>query len=905
MYEAFYGLNTDPFRLISDPRFCFEHPSYRRAKATLQFALHRGEGFVMITGQSGTGKTALIHDLMADLSPEEFTVGYLAVTRLDADDLLRMTAHAFGLDSGGAKKAMVLMRLMEFLAQQHRQGLHSLLIIDEAHDLSDSGIEELRLLNNLQLDGQPLLQVALVGQEGLRDTLQRPEMEQIHQRLIAGWNIEPLNPEETVAYVRHVLEAAGWKGDPALEPGVLPIVHEFSGGIPRRINLICSRLFLHGFAAERHAITQDDAEEAARDLQDEELTQPLGDPEDARGWAAGARTDPQPGASAAERDSARLAEALDPAVWARIDQGLYGGTDKEEREPDPSVTLAAGETVGPPAHPHQDPSTADASTSAQASPTQKPEPSDDSMRGVGSEGAPIRREKAPPPERKPGAVRPATGRQGPTSSRTGDENVVVPPLTASPAVHIAAERDEWKRPGDSRKPPEAEHGPPVTRRADRIGVMLVLLVFAAAAAGAAFYLHPTLRTFELADLPIPAGLLPQRAEEPLPVSESSERAHVAGDSEVLVVPLEPEPQEQPRAAPEGIAGDPVEGSSVAADPAQAGAAANEPETETFVPENPGVPLAEGAGEESLAPEQSIAPIPEPLPELTLESAPSQGEAPLSRPVPASEPLPEGSPAPAPRAEPTPEPAPTAEPRAESTPEPAPAPALPAEAAPEPSPTPAPRAEPTPEPAPTPVPRAEPAPEPTPTPAPRAEPTPEPAPAPAPQAEPTPEPAPAPAPRAEPATEPTPTPAPRLPPAPELVPDRNAAPVPVPPPASTAPPLMPVEQQVRAAIEGYRSAFERGDIEAYLNRLSANPSENANQGREWFQQSYSRLFEQTERRSLRIDIENMRRDGSAWQVAGRFEMEVVYPGRAPVTASGQIRYRVVQQGGEWRIDRVNY
>jgi type II secretory pathway predicted ATPase ExeA len=272
MYEDFYGLKTDPFRLTSDHRFSFSHASYSRARASVQYALLRAEGFVMITGGPGTGKTTLIHDLMADLPRNEFIVGYLASTQLGADDLLRMTAHAFGMESAAPKKAQILMRLMEFLAQQYRLGLHALLIIDDAQDLAPAAMEELRLLNNLQQGGQQLLQIVLLGQEELRLLLRRPEMEQVHQRLVAAWHLEPLSPEETVGYVRHRLETAGWTGDPVIEPGVLPIVHAFSKGIPRRINLICSRLLLHGFMQQSHSITQADAETVAHNLGDEELT---------------------------------------------------------------------------------------------------------------------------------------------------------------------------------------------------------------------------------------------------------------------------------------------------------------------------------------------------------------------------------------------------------------------------------------------------------------------------------------------------------------------------------------------------------------------------------------------------------------------------------------------------------
>ena len=314
MYEGFYGLTADPFRLSSDPRFCFNHHSYARAKAYVQYALYRAEGFVMVTGKPGTGKTTLVYDLLENLPTQHVVAGTLVSTQLEADDLLLMTGHAFGLDLPSTQKALVLQRLTEFMAQQHRQGKRTLLIIDEAQDLAASALEELRLLTNLQRNGEPLLQIALLGQEPLRDLVRRPEMEQVHQRLIASWRLEPLDPAETVGYVRHRLERAGWTGDPAFERGVLPIVHAFSGGVPRRINLICSRLLLKGFVDERHIVTPADTETVLRDLYQEDLALLEFEPG-------------SPAAQAIESDEGvtkLLAEDGQEATWAEIDQGLYG-----------------------------------------------------------------------------------------------------------------------------------------------------------------------------------------------------------------------------------------------------------------------------------------------------------------------------------------------------------------------------------------------------------------------------------------------------------------------------------------------------------------------------------------------------------------------------------------------------
>jgi general secretion pathway protein A len=320
MYESFYGLSADPFRLSSDPRFCFPHRSYARAKAYVQYALYRAEGFVMITGRPGTGKTTLVNDLLATLPRREVVVATLVSTQLEAEDLLRMTAYGFGLDSSATHKSQVLQRLMEFFAQQHRQGLRSLLIIDEAQDLSASALEELRLLTNLQSSGHPLLQIVLLGQEALRALVHSRDMEQVHQRLIAAWHLEPLDPRETIGYVQHRLERAGWLGDPVFEPGVLALVHKFSQGVPRRINLICSRLLLHAFIAEQHAITPADALELIRELTQEELASP--DQE----FTDGAET---------AADETELTPA-DIAAWSELDQGLYGPSPSDEgTEPPP------------------------------------------------------------------------------------------------------------------------------------------------------------------------------------------------------------------------------------------------------------------------------------------------------------------------------------------------------------------------------------------------------------------------------------------------------------------------------------------------------------------------------------------------------------------------------------------
>lgn len=276
MFEAFYGFSADPFRLTPDRDFCFDHANFSKARAYVEYALLRGEGFVVITGHPGMGKTTLIRDLQARLvaTGANMQIGLVANSRLDAEDLLRMAAHAFGLEVPVGTKSALLIQLNAFFATQHRAGRRVLLIIDEAQDLLVAGLEELRLLTNFEQAGKPLLQILLVGQRPLHDLIQTESLDQLRQRIVAAWALEPLTPAETVGYVRHRLERAGWLGDPAFDPGVLQQVHVFSRGIPRLINLVCNRLLLRGFSLELHRLSVDDALSVVAELHEEGLAPP-------------------------------------------------------------------------------------------------------------------------------------------------------------------------------------------------------------------------------------------------------------------------------------------------------------------------------------------------------------------------------------------------------------------------------------------------------------------------------------------------------------------------------------------------------------------------------------------------------------------------------------------------------
>ena len=271
MYENFYHLKAEPFRLSPDHRFCFNHQSYAKAKAYMQYAFERAEGFVMVTGRPGTGKSTLVNDLVDTLSSSGAKVAKLVSTQLEASDLLRMVAHSFGMQTENLDKATILQRLDKLLMSHHNDGRRALLIIDEAQDLSASALEELRLLTNLQLDNQPLLQIFLLGQEELRGLVQGSGMEQVHQRLVAACHLEQLKEDETKAYIIHRLEQVGWQGDPAISNAIYPVIYRFSAGIPRRINQVCSRLFLHGGVEGSHKLGVEDIKIVISELRQEQL----------------------------------------------------------------------------------------------------------------------------------------------------------------------------------------------------------------------------------------------------------------------------------------------------------------------------------------------------------------------------------------------------------------------------------------------------------------------------------------------------------------------------------------------------------------------------------------------------------------------------------------------------------
>ena len=269
MYEAFYGLSSKPFQLNPDPSFYFGSKQHSRAKAYLEYGVSRHEGFVVITGEIGAGKTMTLRSLIDSLHGSDVVIGHLVTTQLDAEDTLRMVGAAFGFKVKDVAKSELLVTLEAFLLSQTSQGKRCLLIVDEAQNLTQRAVEELRMLSNFQYVNQALLQTFLVGQPEFRAILQRPEMEQFRQRVAATCHIGPLDAGETRAYIEHRLKCAGASDKPSFEPKAFESIHNFSGGIPRRINAICDRLLLLGFLCDRTHLTDDDVAEVNREFADE------------------------------------------------------------------------------------------------------------------------------------------------------------------------------------------------------------------------------------------------------------------------------------------------------------------------------------------------------------------------------------------------------------------------------------------------------------------------------------------------------------------------------------------------------------------------------------------------------------------------------------------------------------
>ena len=252
MIDDFYGLSGKPFQLTPDPAFYFQSLTHRKALSYLSYGLAQGEGFIVITGEVGAGKSTLVGHLMATVDRARLTAAQVITSRLDRDELVQVVARSFGIALDGQGKVSALGAIESFLHDEARAGRRCLLVVDEAQSLSIEALEELRMLSNLQLGSQPLLQILLLGQPEFRVTLlEAPGLEQLRQRVIAIHHLEAVEAVEIQPYIEHRMKCVGWTDRPTFDPGVFADIHVATDGVPRRINQVVNRLLLLGAVEQR------------------------------------------------------------------------------------------------------------------------------------------------------------------------------------------------------------------------------------------------------------------------------------------------------------------------------------------------------------------------------------------------------------------------------------------------------------------------------------------------------------------------------------------------------------------------------------------------------------------------------------------------------------------------------
>lgn len=266
MYDQYYGFKGRPFQLTPDPHFYYESATHRKALSYLGYGMAQGEGFIVITGDIGAGKTTLVAHIMATIDPARLTAVKIVSTQVEGDDLLRLVAQQFGITGEALPKAQLLQRIEAFLHAQARKGLRTLLIVDEAQGLPVSALEELRMLSNFQLGGQALLQIFLLGQPEFRDLLKSPELEQLRQRVIATHHLDPMQANEVEPYIRHRLSLVGWTGNPDITSEAISAVYAATDGVPRRVNALMSRVMLLGAVDHLSRIDGQAIEAVAADM---------------------------------------------------------------------------------------------------------------------------------------------------------------------------------------------------------------------------------------------------------------------------------------------------------------------------------------------------------------------------------------------------------------------------------------------------------------------------------------------------------------------------------------------------------------------------------------------------------------------------------------------------------------
>jgi putative secretion ATPase (PEP-CTERM system associated) len=266
MYTDHYRLTGQPFQLTPDARFWYDSRTHKKAMAYLGYGLAQGEGFIVVTGEIGAGKSTLVAHVMANIDRARLNAISLVSTQVEGDDMLRLVAQGLGVSTALVEKARLLDSVEQRLEEELRAGKRTLLIVDEAQNLPVSSLEELRMLSNFQINGRALLQIVLLGQPEFRDKLAGPGLEQLRQRVIATHHLDAMAADEVAAYVRHRLTRVDWQGNPDFEPAAFDAIHRLSGGIPRKVNQIMQRVMLAAALENAELVTAETVDAVAADL---------------------------------------------------------------------------------------------------------------------------------------------------------------------------------------------------------------------------------------------------------------------------------------------------------------------------------------------------------------------------------------------------------------------------------------------------------------------------------------------------------------------------------------------------------------------------------------------------------------------------------------------------------------
>lgn len=278
MYKKFFGLRENPFSVNPDPRYLVLTPHTEEALSVLTYGIQNRRGFILLTGEVGTGKTTLVNKLLEWLRRQGVATAFLFNPRLSAPQFFDFMMADFGIPCDGRQKGQVLIRLNHWLLERYRAGETAVLIVDEAQDLSFQMLEEIRLLTNLETATEKLLQIVLSGQPELDERLRQPEVRQLRQRITLRCKTHPLSLEETAGYVSRRLSIAGADGQPILTPDAIETVHLYSRGIPRVINLLCEHALISAFADQVRPVPTETIEVVAREFELHEIepTVPVG-----------------------------------------------------------------------------------------------------------------------------------------------------------------------------------------------------------------------------------------------------------------------------------------------------------------------------------------------------------------------------------------------------------------------------------------------------------------------------------------------------------------------------------------------------------------------------------------------------------------------------------------------------